>query len=515
MARLRTLSSIDCRPLFATQRTPTRKTLGPRMAQVAQLLGKPLLPWQREVADVALEVIPDPSAPKGWRLAYDDLTLVVMRQQGKTEFLFPLMTHRSTGFGESQNIRYTAQNAYTARAFWEDIHVARLEASPLRPLFRVRKQLNREAIMWTNGSRWSPVSPTGKTSGTGESLDLVVIDEAWARPDNTTELGMRPATITRPKRQIWRCSMVPGATRAKGVDSKYLRHAMRRGRAAVRSGINTGTCYIEFGAPAGADSADPATWWGCMPALGHINITEQTIRSDYDAMDLIDFEAEYLSWWPAENIPSWTTIKEPTWRGLRDDLSAAKGEIAIAADCSEDRTLGYIGVAGMRFDGDYHVEIVEPGHEIPLGTTGVEWMFPRLMALIEKWNPLTVVVDPKGSANFLIPLLKRERVDLTTPNVNHIEGACGRFYDATGQETIEWDPESGEEPPKRVRHIGQPELDRSVAGARKLSSPTTGTFRWHRVASVANICPLYTVTLALHGYEINADGDYDVLKSVG
>lgn len=514
MARSRTLSSIDCRPLFMTERTPGRQTLGPRVAQISEILGRPFMPWQREVADVALEVIPDPAAPRGWRLAYDDATLAVMRQQGKTEFLFPLMTHRCTGFGEPQHVRYTAQNAYTARGFWEDIHVARLLASPFAPLLRVRKRLNQEAILWSNGSKWSPVSPTGSTAGTGESLDMAVIDEAWARPDNTTELGMRPATITRPKRQIWRVSMVPGVTRAKGVDSKYLRAAMRRGRAAVRSGLNTGSFYCEFGAPADADSADPATWWGCMPALGHM-ISEATIKSDYDAMDLIDFEAEYLSWWPQENIPSWTTIKELTWRALRDDHSSAKGQIAVAADCTDDRTQGYIGICGKRFDGDLHVEIVEPGHEVPLGEPGVEWMFKRLMMLVERWQPLTVVVDPKGAANFLIPLLKRERVEVTTPNIQQVEGACGRFYDATGQEGGDFDPDVDDEPPLRVRHIGQPELDRAVAGARKLSSPTTGTFRWHRVASVANICPLYVATLAMHGYEINADADYDVLNSVG
>ena len=521
MARSRMHSSIDCRPLFATPRTPTRRTLGPRVGQIAAILGKPLMPWQVDLADVALEVVPADN-PRGWRLAYDSVTLVVMRQQGKTELTFPLMTHRATGFGEAQQIRYTAQTAFDARKKWEDIHVARLRESPLRGLFRTRMQQSRELMVWSNGSMWGPVSPTGKSTGTGDSLDMAVIDEAWSRPDSKAELGFRPAMLTRENRQLWRVSMVPGPTRSRladpkrksAFDSAYLRGAMRKGRAAVRNGVTHGTCYVEFGAPKGSDPADPATWWGCMPALGH-TIGEEAVQSDFDDFALDDFCAEYLSWWAQDEIPSWTTIKKPTWSALHDPFSSAAGSVAVAAECTDDRTLGYLGICGRRADGDLHLEVVEPGHDVPLGTAGVEWMFKRLMEFIKKWDPLAVVIDPKGPANFLIPLLRREKVDVITPNIPAIEGSCGRLYDATGQEVQEWSPESGEEPPVRIRHIGQSELDKAVAGARKLTSPTTGTFRWARVASVANIAPLYAVNLAMHGYELKMNDDYDVMDSVG
>lgn len=509
MARSRTLSSSGCQPLYATRRTPGRRTLGPRLGQIAEILGKPLMPWQRQAADVALEVVPGPG-PLGFVPAYDQVILVVMRQQGKTEFLFPLMTHRATGFGDAQQIRYTTQTGYEARKKWEDIHVERLEHSPLKPLFRTRKQLNREAIIWSNGSHWSPQSPTGKLAG--DTLDLGVIDEGWSRVDDRVELGWRPAMLTRPGRQLWVCSMVPGATRAKNTDSAYLREKMRMGRAMVAAGMTRGTCYIEFGADEGQDPADPATWWGCMPALGR-TIQPEAVASDYEALDLVDFEAEYLSWWPMDHIPVWTTITERTWIGLRDRSSKVQGRVALALDANKERTAGFMGIAGRRFDNDYHVEIVEPGHRVPLGTLGLEWMLESALEFVDRHDPLAVVIDPKSAAASLIPLLRNRDVEVMTPNTLEIAGACARFFDATGQEV----PKAldGEPDAPRVRHIGQAEVNRAVAGARKLASPTDGTFRWARVGSTTNISPLYCVTLAMHGFELKQYEDYDVLDSVG
>jgi hypothetical protein len=66
-----------------------------------------------------------------------------------------------------------------------------------------------------------------------------------------------------------------------------------------------------------------------------------------------------------------------------------------------------------------------------------------------------------------------------------------------------------------VRHLGQPELDRAIAGARKLESRQNGTFVWVRVGSTVNISPLYAATLAVHGFQMHYDGaDYNVLDSI-
>ena len=42
---------------YATRRDPSRPTFGNRVAHVAaEVMGTPLMPWQRQVADVAMEL---------------------------------------------------------------------------------------------------------------------------------------------------------------------------------------------------------------------------------------------------------------------------------------------------------------------------------------------------------------------------------------------------------------------------------------------------------------------------
>lgn len=470
------------------------------------------MPWQKHVVDVALE-IDDDGLP-----AYHTVVLVVMRQNGKTELLLPLMTHRATGWDKAQRILYTTQTAAKAREKWEDIHVKRLQESPLAPMFQTRLRLNAEAMIWSNGSMWSPGAATAKTGGTGDTLNLGVIDEAWSRPDARTEVGMRPAMLTQPDRQLWLCSMVPGASRASGNESVYLRQKMRAGRRLVERGNTSGIAYFEYSAEAGLDPGDPKTWWSCMPALGSADevaartrtITEKNVRADFESMDIIDFCAEYLGWWPQEQRATWQFIKESTWAALRDEGSTLGSAIAIGVDIDPDRKYAAIGVAGKRDDGDWHVEVVEPGGRIPLDTPNLDWLQPRLMELIDVHQPLAVVIDAKSHARSLLTPLAAAGVTVEAPNGLEVAAACSRFFDATGQ--------AGDDPngsdPVRVRHLGQRSLDSAIAAARKLTSPTNATFVYARTGGGANLSPLYAVTLAMHGYEMNAPEDYNVLESV-
>lgn len=459
------------------------------------------MPWQKYVMDVALEVSED-GLP-----AYHTVILVVMRQNGKTELLLPLMTHRATGWGDNQRILYTTQTASKAREKWEDIHVKRLQESPLAPMFSTRLRLNQEAMMWANGSMWSPGAATAKTGGTGDTLNLGIIDEAWSRPDNRTEVGMRPAMLTQANRQLWLCSMVPGASRAQGNDSMYLRQKMRAGRKLVEQGNTSGIAYFEWSAEAGLDPSDPATWWSCMPALGH-TIGEANVKADFESMDIVDFCAEYLGWWPQENKPMWQFIREPTWAALRDPDSRIEGRIALGIDIDPARRHASIAVAGKRADGNWHVEVIEPGGTIPANVSDIDWIYSRLPELVERHNPLSVCMDGKSPTRSMLTPMASQGITVDLPNGLEVAGACARFFDATGQVGGETETAT------RVRHLGQRSLDAAIAVASKLTSPSNGTFVYARTGGTGNLTPLYAVTLAMHGYEMNAELDYDVLSSV-
>ena len=115
-------------PRWATPRNHARPTLGPRVAQVAEMVGFDLMPWQRQVLDVALEVDPDTG-----RLVYREVRLTVPRQSGKTTLLLSLMTHRCIGFGSRQRVVFTMQSRQDAREKLFEDYRPLLDQSPLGP----------------------------------------------------------------------------------------------------------------------------------------------------------------------------------------------------------------------------------------------------------------------------------------------------------------------------------------------------------------------------------------------
>lgn len=477
-------------------------------------MGKPFLPHQQYIADVALEI-----DEKTGRFAYSSAVVIGPRQvTGKTEFLLPLMTHRCIGFERfgPQRVMYTAQTADDARKKWRDVHVQRLLAvKKLRQRMTPRLAQNKEAILWDNGSMWYPGSATGKTGGTGDTLDLGIIDEAWSRPDDRTELAMRPAKMTRKNSQIWVMSMIPGLSRALPGTWPYLKNKREQGRARVSAGSNRGMAFFDFSAAEGLDPGDPATWWSCMPALGY-TVEEDTVREDFDSLGLVDFCAEYLGWEPAKAPPRWTVISYETWAGREDVDSQIVSVPILGVEMDEHRERAWVGVAGRRADSDLHVEIIEPGDKIAAGRVDVDWCERRIAEICERHDSPVVVIDPGRPANSLITPLRNRGITVMTPNRGEIAAGCGRFYDATGQTRDGRDGGQDAEPytGPLLWHVGQHELETALGQARKLDLPG-GAFTFVKKGESSELGPLYAVILAMIGELAHGEVDYDVSESVG
>src|SRR6056297_3105674 len=99
----------SCPPKFATRRRPERQTFGHRLAKVADLLGQPLMPWQRFVADVACEFEPDTGLP-----AYREVFVTIPRQSGKTTLFLSWQLDRCLNWGRPQRSVFTAQTGKDA-----------------------------------------------------------------------------------------------------------------------------------------------------------------------------------------------------------------------------------------------------------------------------------------------------------------------------------------------------------------------------------------------------------------
>jgi hypothetical protein len=491
------------------------------------------MPHQQYLWDVALEI-----DPRTGMFAYSEVTFVGPRQvSGKTEQILPVMIHRCTGIGRelvahaareygltvqdpgAQRVFFTAQTADDARTRWRDVHVARIRKSPLSQLWSQPPRLtqNKESMFWVNGSSWVPGSTTGKTGGTGDTIDMGVIDEAWSRTDNSTELGMRPAMMTRPWSQLWQMSMVPGASRVEPDGWPYLKQKMKTGRQRVEADHRRGRAYIEFSAPDDADPADPDTWWGCMPGLG-FTVPEDRVAEDHGSMALDDFKAEYLGVWPTGQAAKWETISKGTWDGLRLDAADYLDPVAVGVDANPSLTLSSLSIAALMPGGDVHVEFIDR-------RSGINWIQDAILSMVRKYSVCAIGIDRNGPlAGLVVPLTRaaiEDNLVITIAgegkrfglNSGEVAAACATFYNMTGEQD---DAEPDSEPTtRRVRHLGQPELDQSVGGVIKRRQGDR--WRWDRDESTADTGPLFAATLAVAAGESEEwiGGAYDIMDSLG
>ena len=451
-------------PRYATPRSPNRETLGESVARVGAVIGAPPLPWQRLVMDTALELEAD------GRPAYREVRVTVPRQQGKTGgLLLPVMVHRALGGvdGRPQRILYTAQDRNHAREKWGE-QVEELDRSPLHRLYTVRRSNGSERIRWRTGSTHG-ITASGEKSGHGFTLDLGVIDEAFAQTDDRLIQSFRPAMVTRPWAQLWIVSTA-------GTDeSVFLRERVEDGRARVEADERTGVCYFEWSAPDDAAIDDPATWRQAMPALG-ILIDEQTIRADLASMDEGEFARAYLNRWRPGGTPVFALAD---WVRCLDPMSAANGAPAFGVDVAPDRSHSSIAVAGGRPDGRVHLELIDR-------RPGTEWIAGRVGELLERHNPTALALDPGGPAGSLVTeLTSMPRVPpLLLVTGRQYAMACGALFD---------DVSTG-----RVAHRGQPALDDAVVAARRRSAGDA--WAWARPEHGTDPSPLIAATLARYGW---------------
>ncbi|ONF62286.1 terminase large subunit domain-containing protein [Amycolatopsis keratiniphila] len=492
-AQLLDLYGLRCVPRWGTPRDLSRKTYGPKVARIAEAFGTPFMPWQRYVADVALEV-----DPVTGRLAYRDILLMVPRQSGKTTLLLAKMVWRANAWPR-QNILYSAQNRLSARKKWEEEHVAALDAAQrFRGRYTVRKVNGNEAIRWRNGSRHGITSNT-ETAGHGETLDDGTIDEAFALEDARLEQAFSPAMITRPQPQQWLVSTA--GTLAK---SHFLNGKRKRGRAIIERGEPSTFAVFDWTVGDEYDRDEPATWWACMPALGH-TVTEAAVRSEREKMEAAEFDRAYLNVTKVVVVADDPNVPTKWWPDRHDARSSA-ADVALAVDITPDRQKTAIMAYGHRPDARGHVELIE----LRDGTDGV---VERLVELRDRHNPVAVGLDVAGPAgSLLVPLnnagfttpkdpMKPGRGQLAIPTSREFAASCGAFADA-----VEHD---------HLRHLNQRPLNEALTGAR--TRPLGDAWAWARRTSDSNIAPLVGGTVARWAYESRAHlviDDYDVLDSV-
>jgi hypothetical protein len=437
-----------------------RPTRGEEVANVARLLGRPLTPWQRLVADVSLELLPDGS------LAYSKVIVLVPRQNGKTTLIMGVECWRATAWTEAQHVGYTAQDGNAARKKLIQEQAPIIERSRMRSLlFNIYRGVGDERVLWKNGSQIDVVASSA-SSGHGRTYDMVVFDEAFDDADDRREQALIPSLITRPSTQTWVIST------AGDEGSVYLRRQVEMGRAAVAAGDREGIAYFEWSAPDEADIDDPKTWWSCMPALGH-TITEKKISEIRATSTESLFRRMMLNQWTSSEeavIPPglWNLVCVDEWPEKGDlDRSA----VTFALDVNPERSSASIAVA----DTTGKCELVETGLSPVAGSK-------RAIELALKWSKggyPRVVIDAKGPAALFKSEIELEGVMCIEYQAPDMAKACARIYDAVADRT--------------VQILRSTALDQARAAASK--RVILDTWTWSRTGA-ADISPLVALTMA-------------------
>jgi hypothetical protein len=472
-------TALGASPRFATARTPGRATVGPQVAALARLLGRPFLPWQAAWADVAGELLPS------GRFAYPIVVGVVPRRAGKTVSVLANLCQRA------QMVRmgrgwYTAQRREDAAKIFRDEWAPLLEVSPLAPKVRIRKAQGSEGVTFLNARHaagrlvpsYSKIQLFAPTQAAlhAQNADTVVIDEAWwfdLMTGTAIEAGARPAQLTRPLRQTWIISA--GGTEL----STYLDGWMTAGRAAVAEGATAGICYVEYSAdPAapGYDPYDPAVWLATHPGLGfHIDV--DAIAGDITTMDRATFERSYLNVWPRPSEGGADGLDAEVWRAAGDPAAAPGDPVVFGFATAHDRQWSAIAVAGReRAGGRVVVELIERRR-------GTAWVAAALVKLRAAHRGAPIWADELVGASIAAELA-RARVDYRPVGTRDYAAACVTFADELAEH--------------RVAHRGQLELDEAVAGCARRN--LADAWAWSRSTSTVDICALEAVTVAAWGF---------------
>lgn len=461
------------KPRKATPRNFGRPTYGPHVALINARLGRPLIPWQKFVADVTGEIDED-----GY-LYYNKVILTGPRQIGKTVFDLGRNVQNCL-IGPHRRAWYTAQSGQHASAKWREMTDGFIEAPGLKNLAKRRLTNGSEVLKFRNGSEFRPHPPTEDSLHSKQS-DTNTIDEAWA----FTELqgiqllgAIQPTTGTRrmlmkQQPQLWIMS-TEGT-----VESTFFNPELDAARAGA---IDERTAFFDFGIPDDADPNDLETIARWHPGFGHIFDMESLIAA-----------REQLKQSPGEFARAYgnrrtgateRVLPAGPWRDAAWLESIEPGPVCFGAATGVDGVDTTI-VAAQRVTTPYGPAVVVAVVEHQPGTW---WALDRLRELSEKFGA-PAAIDRVGPSSSLHDEATRAGLNLVELDSAKITAACQRVLAGITN------PNGA-----TIRHKPHPAFDAAaeLATRRWISD---GAWVWGRRASVGSISALEALTLAAWGLD--------------
>jgi phage terminase large subunit-like protein len=429
-------------------------------------MGRPLMPWQQYVADVALEV--DATG----RFAYQLVVVTVPRQSGKTTLFAAAMDHRAL-LTPKGRVYFTQQSGKDAVDWMINEHWPLL--APFGNACSLRQSNGSEHVRWRHsGGLMRPFPPTPAALH-GKTSDLVVVDEAWAFDyvkGQQLDQAIVPTQATKPNAQVWKVSTAGDA------NAIWWLGTVEAGRAAVATDRRDGVCYFEWSCPDELDPCAPSSWPVFHPAYGR-TIGDAQMGAALELLGPDEFGRAYGNRWTstvARVIPldAWRAAADP------DAPMPQAGAVALAFDVAVDRSDAAIVAAWRDPDGVAHVEVAD-------SRPGVAWVHGRLRELADRWSPRAVGYDQAGPAVDVADRAARDGLELDGLDAARYVAACSSLLDGLCSD------------PPSVRVRPHADLD---AAASSVARRTLGDrWAWSRRQSAASIATLTAATVAVWAWD--------------
>jgi len=441
---------VTCPPALHATAASDAPSRGHYLAQVAELMGISLYSWQRQVADVALEL------DEAGRFRYRTIGVSVGRQNGKSALIGARVALEMLAGG---HVAYTAQDRSGARNKY--LEIIELMRPGLGSRFKTLRLANgSEQLTMQNGATFRIVTPN-QDGARGLTLDLAIVDEALTHSLDLIA-ALQPTMATRPSSQLWI------ASNAGDHRSELLMHYRDIGRA----GDSPTVAWFEWAAEVDADPTDEATWHAAIPTLSEEQgVQLENVRNAQETMTEELFAREWLNVWPTDTAEHVLDSTEFQKLALEDVVHGDR--FALGVDISPMRDWSSIAIASKPEAGGFMVEIVDHRR-------GTGWIPQRLTELSKRWNA-EIVVDSGSAAGSLLPHLRH--LDVVEIGGREYAGACATFYDAVKE--------------RKLFHTGDPLLANAVAASsrRRLGD----RWAWKRTDQDVPIAPLVSASLAMWG----------------
>ena len=402
--------------------TPLLKTKSKadEVADLAEKISMPLIPWQRWVLDDLLSVNENDMWIKKTGL------ILVSRQSGKTHLARMLILAHLFLWG-SKNVLGMSSNRNMALDTFRNVAYT-IEDNPfLKDQVRqIRLANGQESITLKNGARYEIAAAT-RDAPRGKTADFLYLDELreWSEEAFTAAL---PVTRARPN------SMTLMTSNAGDGFSTVLNDLRERCLSYPPESLG----YYEWSAPEHCKIHDRKAWAMANPALGYL-VTEETLAEAVNTNSVEATRTEMLCQWISSSVSPWAY-------GSIEACSDSTLEIPVgpmtimAFDIAPTRRSGAL-VIGQLKDNKIAVGLAQLWtseiaiDEIKMASDINEWA--------KKYHPHIILFD-KYATQTLATKLEQSGWRMQDCSGQAFYQACGDLADALAN--------------TRLVHSGQPEL---------------------------------------------------------